>query len=178
MIRFSEWNLGALIGAGVVAGVVQAAAGVVMYLAGVYFAAWSMLVGVGVLVLCIVVGTSWYANRYLNGGLTYAQATLVGIGISVCTGAVYAVYNLITISYVYPDFLDEAARAYVAQAGNPQQGPESFAAVRAQVSALGIAIPNLIRLSVFGTVLSLVAALFLRRKKVTSVVTPGQSRVI
>jgi hypothetical protein len=65
-MRFREWNPGVLVGVGLMAGAVQAAAGVAMYVAGVYFAPWSMAVSVGVLVLCIVVGTLWYTTHVLN----------------------------------------------------------------------------------------------------------------
>ncbi len=82
----------------------------------------------------------------LNNAITYPQAVLVGAVISVCTGVVYAGYNVITISYLYPNFLDEVVRARIAQG----RATGSFAALRAQVSAAGIAIPNLVRLSVFG----------------------------
>ena len=159
-----EWNRGALIGVGLVAGAVQAAAGLAMYLAGVYFAPWSMGVSVGVLVLCIVIGTTWYTRHFLNKAITYPQAVLVGAIISVCTGVVYACYNVITISYLYPHFLDEVVRARLADAGT-QQSADTFAEMRAQVSAAGIAIPNLVRLSVFGTALSLVTSLFLKTKR-------------
>jgi hypothetical protein len=162
-MRVREWNRGALLGVGLVAGAAQAAAGLAMYAIGVYFAPWSMGVSAGVLFLSIVVGTSWYTNHYLNNAISYPQAVLVGAIISVCTGVVYACYNLITISYIYPHFLDDVVRARLADAG-PQQGADSFAALRAQVSAPGIAIPNLVRLSVFGTALSLVTSVFVKRR--------------
>ena len=156
-------NRKALIGVGVVAGLAQVVAGVVMYLAGVYFAPWSMFVSLLLLLLCIVAGTKWYATQYLNGKITYVQALKVGIAISVSTGLIYALYNLISISWFYPNFLDDVARFRTAQpmiAGTPP----SFAEMRAEVSALGIAIPNLIRLSVFGSVLSLLTSLFLKQR--------------
>ncbi|HET6668952.1 MAG TPA: DUF4199 domain-containing protein [Pyrinomonadaceae bacterium] len=155
-------NRKALIGVGVLAGLAQVVAGVAMYLAGVYFAPWSMFVNLFLLLLCIVVGTKWYAARYLNGKITYRQALGVGVVISISTGLIYALYNLISISWFYPNFLDELVRARMAQptiAGTP-----SFAAMRAEVSALGIAVPNLIRLSIFGSILSLLTSLFLKRK--------------
>ena len=158
-MRLGEWNRGILLGVGLVCGAVQAAAGIAMYLAGVYFAPWSMVVSAGVLLGCIVAGTRWYTMHFLGNEITYPQAVLVGTVISVCTGVVYAGYNLITISYVYPNFLDEVVRARIAQ-----DGSGSFAALRTQVSAAGIAIPNLVRLSGFGTALSLVTSLFLKRK--------------
>ena len=155
-------NRKVLIGIGLLAGVAQAVGGVVMYLAGFYFAPWSMLLSVFLLLLCIVVGTRWYRDHYLNGEISYWQAVGVGIVISVCTGLVYASYNLVSIAWFYPNFLDEVVRARMAV---QQLGAESFATMRAEVSALGIAIPNLIRLSVMGSVISLVSSLFLRRQR-------------
>ena len=130
-----------------------------MYVADVYFAPWSMGVSAGVLLMCIVVGTRWYTTHFLGNEITYPQAVLVGTIISLCMGVVYAAYNLISIAFFYPHFLDDVARVRLAQ-----DGSGSFAALRAQVSATGIAIPNLVRLSVFGTALSLVTSLFLKRK--------------
>jgi hypothetical protein len=157
-------NRKVLIGIGVAAGIAQVVGGVVMYLAGVYFAPWSMFVSVFLLLLCIVVGTRWYRDHYLNGEITYWQAVIVGIVISVCTGLVYAVYNVVSIAWLYPNFLDEVVRARMAQTGGQQQSTESFATLRAELSAAGIAIPNLIRLSVVGSVISLVSSLLLRRR--------------
>jgi len=154
-------NRKVLLGLGVAAGAVQVVAGVAMYLAGVYFASWSMLLSLFVLLVCIVVGTRWYRDRYLSGEITYSQALIVGIVISVCTGLVYAVYNMISIAWFYPHFLDEVARARLAHTSG--QNAESFAAIRAEVSAAGIAIPNFIRLSIAGSLLSLLSSLFLKR---------------
>ena len=153
-------NRKALIGVGVLAGIAQVAAGVALYLAGVYFAPWSTFVSGFLLMVCIVVGTKWYAAQYLNGKITYLQALGVGVVISISTGVIYALYNLISISWFYPNFLDEVVRARMTQS----PGNASFASIRAEVSALGIAVPNLIRLSVFGSLLSLLTSLFLKRR--------------
>lgn len=155
-------NRKALIGVGVLVGLVQVVAGVAMYLAGVYFAPWSMFVSLFLLLICIVVGIKWYAAQYLNGKISYSQALSVGVVISISTGLIYALYNLISISWFYPNFLDEVARARMAQVMISDTA--SFAARRAEVSALGIAVPNLIRLSVFGSILSVLTSLFLRQR--------------
>ena len=156
-------NRRALIGVGVVCGLAQVVAGVAMYLGGVYFAPWSMLVSVFLLLVSIVVATRWYTAHCLNGKITYLQALSVGIIISISTGLIYALYNLISISWFYPNFLDEVVRARIGHQGVQQQSTTSFAAMRAEVSALGIAIPNLIRLSVIGSILSLLTSLFLKQ---------------
>lgn len=154
-------NRKALMGIGVLAGLTQVVAGVAMYLAGVYFAPWSMFVNLFLLLACIVIGTRWYAAHYLSGKISYRQALCVGVVISISTGLIYAFYNLISISWFYPNFLDDVVRARMAQ---PEiAGATSFAEMRAQASALGIAVPNLIRLSVFGSILSLLTSLFLKR---------------
>lgn len=150
----------ALIAVGMLAGLVQVLAGAALYLGGVYFAPWSMFVSLFLLLLSIVVGTKWYAAHYLNGKITYLQALSVGVVISISTGLMYAFYNLISISWFYPNFLDEVARARMAQVAPGT----SFAAMRRKVSTLGIAIPNLIRLSVFGSILSLLTSLFLKQR--------------
>ncbi len=161
-------NRKALIQVGVMAGVAQVLAGVVMYLAGVYFAPWSFFVSLFLLLLCIVVGTRWYAVHCLNGAITYSEALKVGIAISVFTGFVYAVYNMVSITWFYPHFLDEVARARLAQVGTNQLNTDTFASLRAEISARGIAVSNLIRLSVIGSILSLITSLFLKRRAVTS----------
>jgi hypothetical protein len=153
-----EGNRTALIGIGLMAGVLQVIVGVAMYLAGVYFKPWSMLVTGVVLLLCIVVGTRWYSVKYVNDEIAYKQALIVGVVIAVSTGAVYAVYNLVSINFFYSGFLDELVRVQMAQ----RQPPESFDSLRAGVSASEIAVANLIRLSVMGSLLSALCAFFLK----------------
>jgi hypothetical protein len=72
---------------------------------------------------------------------------------------------VVSISYLYPHFLDDMVRARIAQEVAHNRIPESFASLRAQVFVSGIAIPNLIRLSVIGSILSLVSSWFLRTRQ-------------
>lgn len=157
-----KWNLGALVIVGLAAGVVQSTAGVLMYVGGVYFSPWSMLVTVLVLLGCIVAGVSWYRARYARGGFGYADALLVGAAISLGTGVVYAIYNLITINFVYPNFLDEMVRARLAMQAAVGAPSGSFESLRAGASALPIAVGNLVRLTILGVVISAIVALFMR----------------
>jgi hypothetical protein len=153
-----EGNRTALIGIGVIAGVLEVIVGVAMYLAGVYFRPWSMLVTGVVLLLCIVVGTRWYSVNYLNDEISYKQALVAGVVIAISTGAVYEVYNLVSINFFYSNFLDELVRLQMAQ----RQSAKSFDSLRAGVSASEIAVANLIRLSVMGSLLSVLCAFFLK----------------
>jgi len=143
-----DFNWKTLIAIGLLAGLIQVATGVAMYVAGVYFASWSMLVSVFVLLLCIVLGTRWYRDSVQKGQITVGQALVVGIVISICTGVIYGIYNVISISFFYPRFLEDLI---------------SIAALPERITANTIALSNLIRLSVIGAILSVFAALVLKR---------------
>ncbi len=161
-----NWRV--LLVVGLTAGVIQSVAGIVMYVAGVYFLPWSMLVSGLVLILCIVLGIRWYRNNTLGGTISYLQALVVGIVISASTGLVYALYNFISVSFFYPNFMDEFVRASQAQiqAGGlgPDQTAELMASVKRNASLPLMALSNLVRLTIIGSVLSSIIALFLRRK--------------
>lgn len=164
-------NRGVLFQFGLLAGLVQVVTGVEMYLAGIYFARGSIFVSLFVLLLCIVAGVRGYGTRYLHGRLTYRQALLAGIAISVSTGVAYALYNIISISFFYPGFLDEVARLRLENLTANGQSSASFEAVRANVSAGKIAVSNLVGLSLSGTLLSLVSAWFLKQGTTSHVET-------
>ncbi len=149
MLRDFNWK--ALITIGLLAGLVQVATGVAMYLGGVYFVPWSIFVALAVLLLCIVFGTLWYRASVLKGHISYGQALIVGIVISVSTGIVYAVYNIISISFFYPNFLEDMIRV-------------SQATTRESITVKFIAVSNLIRLSVLGTILSVFASFLIKNK--------------
>ena len=160
-MKFREWNRKALLLVGLIAGIVQAVFGIAMYVAGVYFSSWSMLVTVVVLVLCIVIGTRWYTAKYLNNEISYSQAVIVGIVISVCTGLVYAIYNIVSVSFFYPRFLDDLATLRMEL---DHQSTQSFESVRSRLSVPAIALSNLVRLSIVGSLFSLLTSLFLKRR--------------
>jgi hypothetical protein len=157
-----DWKT--LIAIGFVAGLIQVAFGVAMYLLGIYFSRWSILITLVVLLLCIVGGTRWYKASALQGKITFRQACMVGIVISVTTGIVYAVYNIISISFIYPHFLEDLISANLADAPASERTPEFIAVMRERVTANSIAIGNLIRLSVIGTIVSVLASLILKRE--------------
>jgi uncharacterized protein YebE (UPF0316 family) len=166
-----NWKV--LLMVGLAAGTIQALAGVVMYVAGVYFAAWSMLVSVLVLILCIILGTRWYRNNTIGGTITYSQALIVGITISVSTGIIYALYNVISISFLYPHFLDEmigvsVARMQASGLGS-EQATELIASVKQNTTLPKIALGNLVRLSIIGSFFSTITSIFLRRKDLSGV---------
>lgn len=149
-MALKDFNWKTLLTVGLLAGLIQVAAGVVMYLAGIYFVSWSFLVSLLVLLLCIVLGIRWYRDSVLKGQITFGQALIVGIVISVSTGIVYAIYNVISISFIYTGFLEELI---------------SLNGGSARITANTIALANLIRLSVLGTLLSVFASLILKKRK-------------
>ena len=163
MLRDFNWKT--LIKIGLLAGLIQVATGVAMYLAGIYFVPWSIFVSLIVLLLSIVLGTLWYRASALKGQISFGQALIVGIVISITTGIVYAVYNIISISFVYSNFLEDMINASLAAAPSSQRTPEFIAAMRETVTAKTMAAANLIRLSVLGTILSVFASFFVKNKR-------------
>ena len=153
MLRDFNWKK--LIAVGLLAGLIQVAAGVVMYLAGIYFVPWSMAINLAVLLICIVNGGYWYRDSVLKGEISYRQALVVGIVISVCSGIVYAIYNLVSISFFYPNFLESTINARLATVPANERTPELIAAMREGVTAKTIALSNMIRLSLLGSFLSI-----------------------
>jgi hypothetical protein len=151
--------------AGLASGAAQIAAGVAMYLAGVYFSRWSMAVSLAVLLVCVA--ASIHAARPAR----FADALLTGAVVSVCTGVMYAIYNLVTITWLYPDFLGQMAAAWREASGDPR----TVEAIRDTLSAPRVAIPNLVRLSLFGTVLSLPVALLATRRSTVPAKAPATS---
>lgn len=107
--------------------------------------------------------------------MTYSQALIIGIVISVSTGIIYALYNVISISFIYSNFLDEMIRDGVAriQASglSSEQTSELVASLKSNATAPKIAIGNLIRLSLIGAVISVVTSIFLRNKDSSKVST-------
>jgi hypothetical protein len=161
-LRNLNWKV--LFSIGLVAGLLQVIAGVAMYVAGVYFSSWSMLISIGVLLLCIIIGIQWYKKHYLGGKSTYTQALITGLIISISTGVTYAVYNIISISFFYPNFLDEMTRITTERAIATHQTPEAIASMREMITTNRIGVANLIRLSVLGLLLSVFVSLVLKTK--------------
>ena len=162
-MRHINWKT--LLTIGLVAGLIQVASGVAMYLGGVYFVPWGIFVAMSVLLLCIVFGTRWYKASVPGGEISYGQALIVGIVISVSTGIVYAVYNIISISFFYPNFLEQMINATLSTVPASQRTPEIIAAMHQTVTMKTIALANLIRLSLLGTVLSIFASFLLKNRQ-------------
>ncbi len=150
-----------------VCGLVQVTAGVVLYLLGVYFEPWSLRLMMVLQAAYIVVGNRWYGTHVLRGQTTYWKALIVGIVISVGVGLVYAIYNLVSVSFVYAHFLEDMVQAQFASESvgmDPARAAQLLESLRAGVTLSGLAIANLIGAARFGTMLSLLISLgFLRR---------------
>lgn len=144
-MRRLQWK--PLIVAGLLSGLVQVVAGVIMYVSGVYFAAWSALVNLLLLTACVAGSIRWYVTRGSGGRATYLTALFAGVIMTVSTALVYAIYNIVSITFLYPGFLDSMARAF--------PGGER--------PTLGLVVANNLRgFCLWGTILSALAALALR----------------
>ncbi len=154
----NPFRLAPLVVAGIIAGLAHVTLGVAMYLAGVYFAPWSMWPFLAMTATCIAVGNWWYGKRVLAGRTTYPKALLGGVVISVMIGLVYITYNFISISFIYSHFLEDWVQAMYA---TDSVGLDAAAAaalldrLHAEISLPRIMVNNLRMMSVTGSVLSL-----------------------
>jgi hypothetical protein len=90
--------------------------GIVLYLSGVYFQPWALILMTLLLPMYIAAGTWWYGKHVLRGRTTYPKALLVGVVINVITGLAYITYNVVSITFVYAHFLDNMTQAEFARA--------------------------------------------------------------
>ena len=166
--RTFQWTR--LIAASLVSGLVLVVLGIAMYLIGIYFAPGSLLFVNLVLAACIAIGTRWYAKRVLGGRTTYWRALLAGIVIAACTGVVYVTYNIVSILFVYPHFLEDMVQAEFARRQalgmDASQAAQTLEFLRRETTVWIIAADNLRGFVKFGTVFSGLTAIAFRKKKV------------
>lgn len=161
-------NWKAILRAGLLSGVIQVITGICMYVGGIYFAPWSTLISTIVLAACILLGVRWYRRRHGMNQVTFGRAFIVGAAIGVITGLVYGLYNVVSITFFYPDFINEMIEAAVLRQSevlNPAQLNALAASLHERLSREMIAFTNLGFLAVLGAVESLVIAAALKEKR-------------
>lgn len=152
---------------GLVAGLVQVVTGSVLYLSGTYFEPWSLGLIMALTVVSIAAGNWWYGKHVLEGQTTYWRALLAGLVISVLVAAVYATYNVVSVSFIYPHFLEDMVQAEFdrASAGlDPALASQRLDSLRADATLWNLAVGNFVSACRFGALASAVVALgFLAR---------------
>ncbi len=111
---------------------------------------------------CIAAGNWWYGKHVLAGRTTYWKALLGGVVISVVTGLVYVTYNVISISFVYPHFIEDWVQAVSAteSVGMDQaRAAQLLERLRTEITLPRIMVNNLRIFSVSGTFLSLLISI-------------------
>jgi Protein of unknown function (DUF4199) len=163
-----QWGL--VLRAGAIAGLVEVVAGIVMYLSGVYFASWSGPVSLLVLAGSIALAQKWYSARTAPQPMGYALAFVVGIIVAAMTAAIYVAYNFISVSFVYPHFIEQMIDARFAQQHlsgmSQQQANELLTRLRAETTLSAVAAANFRFLAVMGTAIAALLAAFTRRMPV------------
>src|SRR5579872_1839408 len=169
-----RWDL--VLRAGAIAGMVEVAAGIAMYLAGVYFAPWSGPASLLVLAIGIAVGQKWYAAKATPAPMGYLVAFAVGAMIAAITAATYVIYNFVSVSFFYPHFIEQMVAARFAQLHSPAmtqaQANELLDRLRSQITLRAIAINNFRFLAVIGSALAALLAAFTRQRRSASASRP------
>jgi len=161
-----RWDL--ILRAGAIAGMVEVAVGIAMYLAGVYFAPWSGPASLLVLAVSIAVGQKWYAAKSAPAPMGYLVAFAAGAMIAAITAATYVIYNFVSVSFFYPHFIEQMVAARFAQLHSPAmtqaQASELLNRLKSQITLRAIAINNFRFLAVIGSALAALLAAFTRQR--------------
>jgi len=156
-----------LVKVGLVAGLANVTVGVVLYLAGAYFQPWALILMTLLLPVYIGAGNWWYGKHVLRGHTTYPKALVVGIAISVLTALTYITYNVVSITFVYPHFLEDMIQAEFARASagmDAAKAAQLLDALRSELTLRTLVIGNLTAVCRMGTAFSVLISLgFLKR---------------
>jgi hypothetical protein len=156
-----------LIRVGVIAGLANVTVGVVLYVSGVYFQRWALILMTLLIPVYIAAGNWWYGKHVLGGNTTYPKALLVGIVISVVTALSYTTYNVVSIEFVYAHFLDDMIQAEFARAPAGMSASDAgrlLDTLRSEMTLGRLVAGNLLAVCRLGTAFSALIALgFLQR---------------
>jgi len=150
-----------LVKVGLAAGLVQVVAGAAMYLSGVYFEPWSLQLIMLLTVASIAAGNWWYGKYVLGGQTTYWRALLVGVVMSALMAGVYVTYNLVSVSFIYPHFMEDMVQAEFDRASvglDPVQAGQLLGSLRSQLTLRNLAVANFVGACRFGTMASVFVA--------------------
>ena len=152
--------------AGTCSGLVQVAAGIAMYTAGLYFAPWSGGVSRLLLAAGIIAGVRWYVVHVIDRRVTYSTALVAGVVIAVVTGLVYAAYNVVSVTFLYPGFLEDLAQARFAMGQgssvDPARASDLLASLRAETTLSSVVVGNVRGMCLVGTAVSVLSAVGFR----------------
>ncbi len=156
-----------LIKVGLIAGLANVTVGIVLYLSGVYFQPWALVLMTLLLPMYIATGNWWYGKHVLRGHTTYPKALVVGVVISVITGLVYITYNVVSITFVFSHFLDDMIQAEFARAAAGMDAASAgrlLDTLRAERTLGSLVVGNLMAICRLGAAFSVLIALgFLQR---------------
>lgn len=138
---------------------------------------WGMVVGFGSMIIAfafIFVGIKSYRDNYSNGAITFGKALQVGLLISLIASTFYVLTWLVEYYTLYPDFMEkyiamcmEKAKQAGKTAEELRKMNEDFKFSRKMYSTpLGVALVTYSEILPLGILVSLIAALVMKRKYV------------
>lgn len=145
---------------------------VVAYILDVPFKSPVMFFSLVILLAGLVYGTLQYKNVYLGGNISFGKAFLSAFIIVLTAAVVSAVYSYVFLSFIDPAYLeriiqqsmDQTEAKLVAKGLSEDQMAPALAMTRKFMSPLMISIMSIISTAVFGAILSLIAAAFLKKE--------------
>jgi hypothetical protein len=129
----------------------------------------------------IYVGTRNFRDKYNSGVVSFGKAFMVGLGISLIGSTIYVGAWLIEYYCFMPDFMDKYSAAMIAKAQHSGLSPE---ALKKQIDSINnmsrmyknpvfVVLMTYVEVLPVGLVISLITALFLKRRKARVPATAG-----
>lgn len=166
---------------GAILGIVSIIMSLIMYIAGympinLKRIMLTAVISIAITIIFVSAGMKSYRDKVLEGNISYGQAFVAGLLIVVFSAVLASIYNLIFNLVIDPDYMNrvmEATRNWTydmmnnmgAPEGQIEDAMERFDRQQANMSHLKTFMQGIIWSVVFGAIISLIVAAFVKKSR-------------
>lgn len=157
---------------GLIFGLISVILGVVMYVTNSYLAPHWIYSVIGFIIFAVLVSLGIKAFKAENGGfLSLGEALKVGIGIALIGGIITAIWSLVLMEVLEPDYMEQMAQIQREQMienfpDMTEQQMDQASEMSASFQSPWVTIPISLVINLFlGLIISLIAGLIMRQKR-------------
>jgi len=166
---------------GAILGIVSIIMSLIMYIAGympinLKRIMLTAVISIAITIIFVSAGMKSYRDKVLEGNISYGQAFVAGLLIVVFSAVLASIYNLIFNLVIDPDYMNrvmEATRNWTydmmnnmgAPEGQIEDAMERFDRQQANMSQLKTFMQGIIWSVVFGAIISLIVAAFVKKSR-------------
>ncbi|MCB8999426.1 MAG: DUF4199 domain-containing protein [Bacteroidales bacterium] len=168
----SVWGAGLIYGS--ILGAISVIMSVIFYVLGYMMSDSQTYIGMGLSIVIIVYMLYMYRQEYMGGYVNYGRLVGLGAIIAAVSGIIGAIYLVVLLKYIDPsvqNMIDEKSMQkmmeQLAKRGmNPSADEIDSMMEKTKMfrSAPFLAIAGILNSAIFGTIISLIAAIFLKKE--------------